>query len=130
MSGQRFLFDVPGADIPPEILRLLSPDEIEFARTMPEGAQWARIVGWLRRNPQVVPLFIAETKFLLNETPYATVTAEEVLCRMRRRHGIKIWNEKGFFSRWLPRLVPEMLDRMSYRVSKFASVMAAWKGRE
>ncbi len=124
----------PGHDdlpmIPAEVLALLSPSEIALARTMPDGAQWARIVGWLRKNPRAVQDFIAETRVLLTETPRAKIAVEEVLCRLRRRHGIHVSNHKGFFARWLPHLVPGLQGRVTYRQSKYTPFFNDWRTGE
>jgi len=112
-----------------EILRLLSPHEIELARTMPEiGKAFAGMLAWLRKHPQVVPLFIEETRLIMEAKPFAKIQIEEVLCRVRRRHGIRILNEKGFFSRWLTRLVPALQPRTQIRHSKFSRIFNLWKG--
>ena len=129
MSAQGSLFPEPPPEIPMEILRLLSPHEIELARTMPEGGKaFAGMLAWLRKHPQVVPFFFAETQLIMEEMPFAKIQIEEVLCRVRRRYGIRILNEKGFFSRWLTSLLPALQSRVQKRRSKFGRIFARWDG--
>ncbi len=70
-----------------------------------------------------------ETRWILRETPFSrAIGVDEILGRVRRRHGIRVANHKGFFARWLPRLRPELSARMVRRGSGFDRVMAAWEG--
>jgi hypothetical protein len=116
-----------GDDLPRKVLQYLNAEEIRLCATMPAGEDFGRVLAWVRRHPTVIGYFIAETRAILRETPFALVQAEEVLCRVRRRHGVKITNHKGWFARWLPRLVPEMTTR-PLRQSRFDSIMGQWKG--
>jgi hypothetical protein len=118
--------DVAGDDLPLGVLQYLDAEEIRLCATMPAGKDFGRMLAWVRRHPTVIGYFIAETRAILRETPFALAQVEEVLCRVRRRHGVKITNHKGWFARWLQRLVPEMTTRQP-RQSRFDQIMGEWK---
>jgi hypothetical protein len=123
---QRELWPEEARKLPGTVLQYLTPEEIILCETMPAGLDCAKMLAWLARHPKAIGFFIAETMAILTETPFALVQAEEVLCRVRRRHAVRITNHKGFFARWLPRLVPEMRMRRP-RGSRFDCFMAEWK---
>jgi hypothetical protein len=125
---QKEFFPEEAPKLPPAVLAPLSPEEVELAATMPNGQHFARLLSWLRHNPRVVKAFMQETRAILKETPFGFVGIDEVLGRVRRRHGIKFANHKGFFARWLLRLRPELSARMVRRSSDFDSIMHKWEG--
>jgi len=125
--AQREFWPDGAPELPAMVRQYLTAAEVRLCETMPAGHDFGRMVAWVRRHPKVLGFFIAETRAILRETPHALVQVEEVLCRVRRRHAVKITNHKGWFARWLPRLVPEMKLRRS-RASRFDSIMRTWKG--
>lgn len=127
---QKEFFPEEAPQLPPAVLSILSPEEVEIALTMPAGWRFAQMLAWLGRNPVAVKAFMVETRWILRETPLSrSIGIDEVLARVRRRHGIRVTNSaKPFFARWLPRLRPELSARMVRRVSEFDAVMTAWEG--
>ena len=127
---QTALFPEEAPKLPPAVLAVLSPEEVEIALTMPAGWRFAQMLVWLGRNPNAVKAFMVETRWILRETPLSrAIGIDEVLARVRRRHGIRVTNNaKPFFARWLSRLRPELSARIVRRVSEVDSVMAAWEG--
>jgi hypothetical protein len=127
---QKEFFPEEAPELPPAVLAILSPEEVELALTMPAGWRFAQMLAWLRRNPGAVKAFMVETRWILRETPLSrAIGIDEVLARVRRRHEIRVTNSaKPFFARWLPRLRPELSARMVRRGSEYDAVMAAWEG--
>lgn len=125
---QKEFFPEEPPKLPPAVLSTLSPEEVELVRTMPAGRDFGKMLSWLRRNPKVMQAFMVETRWILRETPLSrSISVDEVLARVRRRHGIGVANHKGFFARWLPRLRPELAFRMVRRSSEFDPIMRKWK---
>ena len=126
---QRELFPKEAPQLPAAVLALLTPEEVELVQTMPAGRDFGRMLSWVRRNPLIVSAFMKETRTLLEDPPFSrSISVDEILARVRRRHGFKVANHKGFFARWLPRLRPELSARMVRRGSGFDRVMSAWEG--
>ena len=127
---QKEFFPEEAPELPPAVLSILSPKEVELALTMPAGWRFAQMLAWIGRNPGAVKAFMVETRWILRETPLSrSISIDEVLARVRRRHLIRVTNSaKPFFARWLPRLRPELSARMVRRASEFDAVMAAWEG--
>ena len=86
-----------------------------------------RMEVWMRKLPELRGYFITETRAIMAEKPAAFVQSEEVLCRVRRIHGVKITNHKGWFARWLVQQIPELKIR-PLRKSRFDAPMG--KGRK